>query len=424
MKTCFIITLIVGMWVLFSLSTGCAADEKQNILFAAKKDGNVELYTISCDGKDERRITNNQLTELLPQWAANGSKIIFMAEPPEDSDTKVFTINADGTDERLLTDNELENFAIATPFGNRIGVVSGESGYKYQIWDIYVMNIDGSERIKITDSPNDDDVPPFWSPDGKMLCVYFSERSQSDWYIVNADGTDRRRLTQGQRVRIAPQWGPDSERLLLTYSTEQIWSPPGDTTRYGIYPEKIYMASLDSSELKQLTTGVYNDKFPVWSPDGRKIAFFSNRGDANRPIYQIYEIYVMNADGSEQKRLTQLEFDIDDDDNIGLLSLSWSPDSKKLAFAYSHSHFQQTADIYTINADGSELRKLTQNGLNALPAWSAEGKKIAYISVRSGDEEIDLYVVDADGNNPLKLASGVVPNFGWRILAWEPTKKK
>ena len=129
-----------------------------------------------------------------------------------------------------------------------------------------------------------------------------------------------------------------------------------------------------------------------------KIAFTSDR-DGN------WEIYVMNADGSEQKRLTNnLGFDLDP---------CWSPDGKKMAFA---SKREGNYEIYVMNVDGSEQKRLTKNpGYDGYPVWSPDGKKIAFMSDRDGNEEI--YFMNADGNEQRNLTNNPADDV---YLSWSP----
>jgi Tol biopolymer transport system component len=134
---------------------------------------------------------------------------------------------------------------------------------------------------------------------------------------------------------------------------------------------------------------------PAWSPDGRKIAFVSNS-----------EIYVMNADGSEQRTLTQR----------GAQPL-WSPDGRKIAFVSVRDG--KYDEVHVMNADGSGKRNLTHNPApDGAPAWSPDGRRIAFQSWRGAD----LYVMNADGTGQRNLTrTPGAREFG---IAWSPGQKK
>ena len=152
-----------------------------------------------------------------------------------------------------------------------------------------------------------------------------------------------------------------------------------------------------------LTNNTQHDSGPVWSPDGTKIAFESDRdGD--------YEIYVMNADGTNPVQLTRRGAR-----DFG--PARWSPDGTKIAFA---SEPAGHTEIYVVNADGTGLVRLTQSdGHDGAPAWSPDGTKIAFESNRDGDYEI--YVMDADGTNLVRLTRG---DGGGGSPAWSPDGTK
>src|SRR5262249_44773165 len=156
----------------------------------------------------------------------------------------------------------------------------------------------------------------------------------------------------------------------------------------------VVVMNADGSRQRALTNGID----PVWSPDGRKIAFAAHSRDGYR------DIYVINADGSGLRHLTHTPGKKED------LFPSWSPDGRTIAFArYRVSGFDDTqGDIYLINADGSGLRRLTRTrDSEDDPAWSPDGHWIAYThthtwwlnngSTRIGETISQIYVMSANG---------------------------
>lgn len=154
----------------------------------------------------------------------------------------------------------------------------------------------------------------------------------------------------------------------------------------------IYTITVDDPEPKQLTDGKAHDFHPVWSPDGRFVAFTSDR-DSTSVTTRSLNIYVIEATGKNLRRITQNSFDN--------FSPTWSPDGKTIAFASTRKGNTQ---IYLIDVD-----KLTEHALtsgetdNTQPAWSPDGKLIAFVSNRTGNYEI--YVMKPEGSDVSQLTS-------------------
>jgi Tol biopolymer transport system component len=138
---------------------------------------------------------------------------------------------------------------------------------------------------------------------------------------------------------------------------------------------------------------------PVWSPDGRRIAFFNKRDGGK-------EIYVVSADGSGQRRLTG--------DARNAATPAWSPDGRKIVFEGDGSGQYACCGVYVVNADGSGQRRLARNG--RAPAWSPDGRTIAFFS------DSKIYLMNADGSEHRPLTRPLTA--GKRSLAWSPDGRK
>ncbi|MGD0715983.1 MAG: S9 family peptidase [Gaiellaceae bacterium] len=215
-----------------------------------------------------------------------------------------------------------------------------------------------------------------------------------------------------------PRISPDGSRVVY-----QVWSIDREANEYR---GAIWVARLDrSEEPRRFTSGERRDGSPSWSPDGRWLAFTSNRGDEKQQA----QLYVIPAEGGEARRLTDLKEAVEE--------IAWSPDSKRLAFtarvrdeAYEEEDDKKrrprrvtrlcfkldsvgwTSDrrrhLHVVDLEGGEPRRLTEgDSENGNPAWSPDGTRIVFSALRGErwDTELinRLYVVDAEGGEPQQL---------------------
>ncbi len=311
-------------------ATGCAGSKSQEteptgtIAFVRKRDDEpkAQLWVMRADGTGQRAVTQGE----TPAWSPDGRRIAYsLARNAGASD--IFVIRSQGGGRRRLT--------------------SGKYRYEYQ-------------------------HSPVWSPDGRRIAFQGYDDGSYWISVVDADRRGEHQLTSLPLADTGPAWSPDGRMITFT-------------TIGGVY-----VMRSDGGGRRLLARMIGANWRVAWSPDGRRIAVVSD--DA---------LWVMSADGTRSRRLVDGPFDDPFDPWHGWSSdLAWSPDSRMIAFSQGG---REAKEIFVVNADGSGLRNLTDNdGANDDPVWSPDGRAIAFTSDRDGDAEI--YVMDADGSNERNLS--------------------
>lgn len=252
--------------------------------------------------------------------------------------------------------------------------------------DIYLMDDDGSNVARLTTSPGVD-MTPSLSWDERRI-VYASRRDTAyDLYIMNADGTGKVRVTDT----------PDADE------TQPDISPDGRTvvfTRAG----SIYAVNIDGSGERRLTNSPGNSDNASFSSRGDKLVFESDRAGSGK------QIYVMNADGSRQRAVTN--------DSGSNTDARFSPDGSQIVYA-SRRPPEDAANsgIYVMNADGTNARRLVASGAlsDGQPTFSPDGRSVVFSSIQS-DNMGSLYSIRTDGTALTRLtnAQGVDAFPCWR----------
>ena len=232
-----------------------------------------------------------------------------------------------------------------------------------------------------------------------------------DIWTMNPDGSNRVNLTAGSRGEDAsPVWSADGQKILFISNRET----PGNPTPPGFSegPDfEIFVMNADGSNQRQITFNELDDEAPAWSPTGKRIAFVRDFNPV--PGELDWDILTMKADGSAERNLTNTPGVVD-------TQPTWSPNGRKIAFTRGPD-VDSVWDIYTMSPDGSRVRQLTSGALdNEFPNWSPDGTRIVFNSLRDEPlgENYEVYSMRAGGGHVTRLT--FEPAAGDYAPAWSP----
>jgi Tol biopolymer transport system component len=304
--------------------TGCGgaedrvgAEPAEAIAFTVNRDGNQEIWVMDADGGNRAQLTRtgepgvDASGRAQPAWSPDGTRIAYSssgeARDEDQDELEIYVMNADGGEtQRLTNDHVLDATPAWSPDGTKIAFAH-LSGVGKQNGDgvIVVMDPDGSGRVELTrhtEAPDEVfDSHPAWSPDGRLIAftrVTYAPSGpepQVAVYTVDPSGGGERLLVEDAGEA---RWSPDGSAIAFTSFRDQ----NGKTCFEECSPSgEIYVARADGTELTRLTTSEADDHSPTWSPDGRWIAFVSDRSNRNE---HENEIWMVDADGGGLRRIT------------------------------------------------------------------------------------------------------------------------
>src|SRR5262245_40922756 len=378
---------------------------------------NLDIYVKLIDGGTALRLTNNPAADRSPCWSPDGRRIAFTRSSKDEGG--LYIVPALGGPEQKVSSfkNPLET--AWSPDGKRLAVTDEPSGQELR--SIYLVSLENGEKRKLA-SPSAQfysDRSPRFSPDGQTLAFIHSPNFLiDDIYLVPTAGGEPKRLTFDNREMAGLAWTSDGgeivfssnrggpyglwrvsvtggkpeplpvgenardpvishqgNRLAYTYrrTDRNIWRAPGpNSTAKSSGPIKFIASTRDESSSQ-------------YSPDGRKIAFASDRAGS-------LEIWVCDSEGQNPVQLT----------NFGVTHTGtprWSPDGRYIAL---DSRVEGSSDIYVISADGGKPRHLTtEASADIMPVWSKDGRWIYFGSERSGDFQI--WKIPSEGGEPVQV---------------------
>jgi Tol biopolymer transport system component len=288
------------------------------------RDSGPRIFTMNADGRGLHAITAASDSSSHPEWSPDGTRMVF---------------------ERRASDAQ-------APYGT----------------ELYSVNADGTDLRRLSDCRDDclGDAQPAYSPDGGRVAFIRAygplanglHPQRRSLVTVNADGSELREVLsfdflRDRRIPQDPQWSRDGSRLALTLYT--------DASTYGI-DVGVFTVAPDGGHLRRVVPFTSFDA--DWAPDGKRIAFSVAYG-ASSP--DGVEVYTARPDGTQLRRVTH------SGRRRASLSPAWSPDGARIAFVRMGRGERGFSDLYSIRADGSELRSLTRTRFGeGSPDWGTQ----------------------------------------------------
>jgi Tol biopolymer transport system component/DNA-binding winged helix-turn-helix (wHTH) protein len=408
-------------------------------VWSGEKEGDSDIYVRLVDGGNWVRLTSHVGDDVNPVWSPDGRTIAFYRST-NDGDG-VFLVPSLGGAERKLTETWANRFGFGmhtwlhwSPGGKWL-VLSDKSSTN-EPFSLFLFSPETGEKRRLTSPPASviGDCSPAFSPDGKSVAfVRVISAVVGEVYLVSADGGEPEQLTfsgegisnltwtpDGREIVFSSRYGGKSNLLRIPFEggTPQWLSESGNSAQYPAFSLRgnrlawvrntdntdIFRITLNSkTEAKEQPANVIPstaiETSPRYSPDGKRIAFVSNRSGSD-------EIWVSGSEGENPVRLTSFRGPL-----VG--SPSWSPDGRQIVF---DCRPEGNADIFTISSEGGQPRRLTSDAAeDIVPSWSIDGRWIYFTSNRSGrlqvwktpvDTEEAIQVTEQGGFDPVESPDG------------------
>lgn len=444
----------------------------RSIAFSSNRHGSYDVFVVPTHGGKPKRVTFDSATDMVNGWSPDGKNLLFASTRSTEypSSFELYSISVDGGQARRISKNEGKE-GVYSAKGDRIAYVRGpgtwyRKGYRGSSNDdIWISNADGGNNFQLTTS-NCQDTSPMWSPDGQYI-YYVSEFFGTPANVVRQDAAGKNKpqlmtfhKDEGvRRARISGngEWivyecgcdiwvastreGYPPRKLAIEVhaddkaNTERTVTYTSGASEFAVsYDEKhvafvvhgeLFLMPLSGGKATRLTDSPAFDHNIAWSPDSKKIIFASDRNghedlyllepddpehpelvkahkfkttqltntpeaefgvsfspDGKRVVFiQAGKLLSMNPDGTDQKTIVN---------DVQVFDYDWSPDGKWIAYARIDGSF--ASEMYIVPATGGESKNVTRYATwNAGISWSGNGKKIAFLSHRRN--QTGIYVL-------------------------------
>jgi len=301
-----------------------------------------KLYSGSMNEEGVRQAAHEYASDILKQFGVPslaGSKIYFVSDRGGRGTKEIWVMDFDGGNQKPITSfRSISTMPSVSPDGRRLAFTTYAKGQP----QIMMYSTETGRFIPFRNSSAPTNAQATFTPDGEHVLYASSVSGYMQLYMSNTDGTSPRRLSNSRAIEAEPKVNPKTGTDLLFVSG-----------RGGL--QQIYRMNMEGADVDRLTNGEGEASNPAWHPEGQHIAFAWTRGFAPGN----WNIFIMDVASRETVQLTH---GAGRNENP-----SWAPDGRHLAFSSNRAGGSQ---IFTMLADGTEVRQLTTQGSNWMPVWT------------------------------------------------------
>jgi len=297
-------------------------------------------YFGSPDDAGAKKVAHEFAADIIAQMGGTsllGTKVYFVSN--RTGHKEIWVMDPDGSNQRQISHfNSLSIEPAVSPDGTKIAFTSFVRGNPA----IFILSTDTGRKLPFYNQVASMNATPEFTPDGKQLLYSSTASGWAQIYIANIDGSNLRRISNTRALEVEPKVNPKNASEMVFVSG-----------RSG--PQQIYRMNMDGTDVQRLTNGEGEASNPCWHPNGQIIAFSWTRGFATGN----FNIFVMDV---ASRNFNQLTYGAGRNENP-----SWAPDGRHLAFMSTRTGSEQ---IWTMLANGTQLKRLTTAGRNWSPVWA------------------------------------------------------
>lgn len=250
--------------------------------------------------------------------------------------------------------------------------------------ELWVQRGVGGQAVNVSVEPGQDHWAS-WSPDGTRIVFQSLRAGNREVYVMGADGSDSRNLTTHPSEDLLPEWSPDGTRILFFSTRGEERGPRGE------FAGNLWVMNADGSEARRLTGRSLGFSFMgTWSPDGKTVVFSRSSEDRTGT-----DLYVLDVETGEERRLTNTP-------EVSEGGARFSPDGSRISL---HISVGPEALIAVMDSGGSHTSYVTEGGLHYQPAWLPDGRWLLFTGADPPGEQYDLLAVPAAGGEPRPIVS-------------------